>query len=65
MAVIARGLAKALDLLRHDHITYADKNIELGTILIEKFQDLYQNYSLLETKLEVIVAIILVYNGFI
>lgn len=39
--------------------------MELGTILIEKFQDLYQNYSHLETELEFIVTIILVYNSFI
>lgn len=65
MAIIAIGLAKAFDLLRHDHIICADKNIELGTILIEKFQDLYQNYSHLETKLELIVTLILFYNSFI
>jgi len=59
LAVIAIGLAKAFDLLRHDHSTHADKIFQLGTILTEKFQDLYQNYSHLETKLELIVTIIL------
>lgn len=58
MAVIARGLVKALDLLRRDHIIHADLNMELEAILIEKFQDLYQNYSHLETKLEFIVTIV-------
>lgn len=52
MAIRAIGLAKAFDLLRYDHIIYADKNSGLGTILIEKFPDLDQNYSHLETKLE-------------
>lgn len=51
--------------MRHDHIIYADKNIELGTILTEKIQDLYQSYSHLKTKLELIVTIILVCNSFI
>lgn len=64
MSVIAISLAKASDLLRHDRIIYADKNIELGTILIEKFQKIYQNYSHLETKLQLIVTIILFYNSF-
>lgn len=65
MAVIALGLAKAFDLVKHNHIIYADKNTELGTILIEKFQDLYQNYSHSETKLELIVTIILFHSSFI
>lgn len=41
MALVAIGLAKAFDLVRPDPIMYADKNIELGSLLAEKFQDLY------------------------
>lgn len=65
MAVVAIGLAKAFDLVRHDPIIYADKNIELGPILAEKIQDLYQNYSHSKTKVKLIVTIILFNSSFI